>query len=160
MPATNTSPSRRLTCPLPQNSQASSDTPIRMGTSKRTSWRCTTSGTITADKPRMNNTLRMLLPTTLPTAMSDWPLRLAPIDTASSGELVPTATTVSPTINGGMPRAAAMREAPRTRASAPTMRRANPAINWKTINALIYHPSTADYYGCKVHEGPRSLATG
>ncbi len=69
----------------------------------------------------------MLLPTTLPRAMSEAPVKLARTLTASSGALVPKATTVRPITNGEMPKAEARREAPRTRASAPTTRKTAPA---------------------------------
>ncbi len=85
----------------------------------------------------MKSTLRILLPITLPTVMSGRPVTLAPMDTASSGELVPRATTVNPMISGGMPSANAMRDAPRTSPSAPAINNTNPATNWITITALI-----------------------
>jgi len=48
------------------------------------SWRWMTRGAIRAVRPRMNSTLKMLLPTTLPTAMSLLPRRAAPTETAVS----------------------------------------------------------------------------
>lgn len=47
--------------------------------------------------------LKTLRPTTLPTAMSVVPLSTACTDTATSGALVPRATTVGPTTRGEMP---------------------------------------------------------
>ncbi len=95
-----------------------------------TSWRMicewTTSGVISALIPRMNRTLKMLLPTTLPTAMSVLPFSTAPTDTATSGELVPIATMVRPTTSGEMPSDSAIFEAPRTSASAPATSAARP----------------------------------
>ena len=76
----------------------------------------------------MKSTLKMLLPTTLPIAMSVWPSSTAPTDTAISGALVPKATTVSPTTSGEMPKDSASREAPRTSRSAPTTSAARPAM--------------------------------
>lgn len=78
----------------------------------------------------------MLLPTALPTATSGAPLRAELMLTASSGELVPKATTVSPTINGVIPAAVAMRAAPRTRISAPRISKAKPAISITTVMGL------------------------
>ena len=75
----------------------------------------------------MNRMFRMLLPTTLPTAMSVWPARLALRETASSGELVPKATTVKPITNGVIRAAAASREAPRTSISPPAPKARSPA---------------------------------
>jgi hypothetical protein len=46
----------------------SNETPIISGTSTRTSFCATTSGVIAADRPRISSTLKMLLPTTLPSA--------------------------------------------------------------------------------------------
>ncbi len=68
----------------------------------------------------------MLLPMTLPTAMSGLPSRVAPIDTISSGELVPKATTVRPMTTGLMPMLEASPEAPRTTSSPPTTSTAKP----------------------------------
>ena len=106
---------------------------IMMGTSWRISWRWTTKGVITADAPRMSNTLRMLLPTTLPMAMSTLPSSTAPADTANSGALVPNATTVSPTTNGEMPNDKASLAAPRTNQPAPSTRATKPPMNINTM---------------------------
>ncbi len=51
----------------------------------------------------MSSTLQMLLPTTFPSARSAWPERAEPTLTASSGALVPKATTVKPMTSGEMP---------------------------------------------------------
>ena len=59
----------------------------------------------TASTARM---LRMLEPTTLPMAMSVWPLRAEPMVAASSGRLVPIATIVRPMIISLTPSAIAM----------------------------------------------------
>jgi hypothetical protein len=97
-----------------------------IGTSWRMSCECTTSGAITALRPRMASTLKMLLPTTLPIAMSVVPFMTAPTDTATSGELVPNATTVRPTTSEETPSDNASFEAPRTSASAPMISAARP----------------------------------
>ena len=73
--------------------------------------------------------LAMLLPSTLPIARSGLPSSAAPTDTATSGALVPKATTVRPITSGEMPHDSAMREAPRTKASAPAMRAMRPRTN-------------------------------
>ena len=98
-----------------------------IGTSWRMICECTISGVITALMPRMNSTLKTLLPTTLPTAMSVLPLRTAPTETATSGELVPNATIVRPTTRGEMPSESAILEAPRTSDSAPAIKPASPS---------------------------------
>jgi hypothetical protein len=56
---------------------------------------------ISADRPRIKSTLKILLPTTLPTAMSVCPEMADCTLTAISGELVPKATMVRPIISGG-----------------------------------------------------------
>src|SRR5690606_22793890 len=103
------------------------ETPIMIGTSARRSCCATFRGTMTAEIPRMRSTLKMLLPTTFPREMSAWPRTDATTLTASSGALVPNATTVNPMTRGEMPMAAATRASPRASASAPTVRIARPA---------------------------------
>ncbi len=84
----------------------------------------------------MNSTLKTLLPTTLPIATSVLPPSTAPIDTAISGELVPSATIVRPTTSGDRPSETASRDAPRTSNSAPTTSATSPARNQKKVIAL------------------------
>jgi len=50
-------------------------------------------------KPRITNTFKMLLPNTLPTAISAAPFIAPVIETAASGADVPIATIVRPTTN-------------------------------------------------------------
>jgi hypothetical protein len=126
MPANSSAPSSRPIRPSSARAPNSSEMPIRIGTSRRISCVETTSGASSAQAPRMNSTLKMLEPTTLPTAMSELPLRPACRLTASSGELVPNATTVRPITSGEMPAIAARDEAPRTRSSPPTIRKSKP----------------------------------
>jgi hypothetical protein len=114
-----------------------------IGTSCRISWRSTTSGVISADRPRMNSTLKMLLPTTLPTARSVWPDSAAPTDTATSGALVPKATTVSPTTSGDRPNDSASFDAPRTSSSAPATRPTRPAMNNPAVISMERGPQCA-----------------
>ena len=73
------------------------------------------SGRMTAASPRMNVTLKMFEPTTLPMATASFPRRAAIRLTASSGTEVPAATTVSP-MTAGVTRASVARvTAPRSR---------------------------------------------
>ena len=58
--------------------------------------------------------------------MSVWPFSTAPTDTATSGALVPKATTVSPTTSGEMPIDSASFDAPRTSRLAPNTSKARP----------------------------------
>ena len=74
----------------------------------------------------MNSTLKMLLPTTLPMAMSVLPSSTAPTLTAISGALVPRATMVRPTTSGLMPNDSASLDAPRTSRLAPMTSRVSP----------------------------------
>ena len=53
-------------------------------------------GVINAEKPTTKSTLKMLLPTMLPIAISALPLRAAVTEVKSSGKEVPSATMVKP----------------------------------------------------------------
>ncbi len=67
------------------------------------------------------------------------------IVTASSGELVPKATTVRPMTNGDNPASFASPAAPRTSASAPATRIATPTTkreNETSIGSDQWHPRT------------------
>ena len=79
----------------------------------------------------------MLLPTTLPSAISLSPPAAAPMLTASSGALVPNATTVRPMITGESPLRAARRDDPRTSDSAPTTRATTPTTNQTAARGLM-----------------------
>ena len=89
----------------------------------------------------MKSTLKMLLPTTFPSARSPWPRRLACRLTAISGALVPSATTVRPTTRGEIPTSVARRAAPRTNSSAPATRRASPATSSRKTEVVIARQS-------------------
>jgi hypothetical protein len=91
----------------------------RIGISKRISWSFTLRGRISAVTPKMSPTLKMLEPRTLPRDTPEFALRAALTLTASSGELVPQAMTVSPTTRGGIPKRREIDTAPRMNASAP-----------------------------------------
>jgi hypothetical protein len=71
----------------------------------------------------------MLDPTTFPTAIPAEPLQAACIEANSSGDEVPRATTVSPTIKGDTFAFRAKPEEFRTNASPPKLRRINPPNN-------------------------------
>ncbi len=129
----NNIPSQRPMPPSAASAQTSSDTAIMTGTSWRMSCWLTISGVISAEAPSMNSTLKMLLPTTLPIAMSAWPDQADCTDTAISGALVPNATTVRPTTSGEMPNDSDRREAPRTRSSAPATRAISPRANQNAV---------------------------
>jgi len=76
----------------------------------------------------------MFEPTTLPTARSVSPRHDAPTLTASSGALVPNATTVRPITTGVSPVRAANRADPRTNASAPTTSAAMPTTKKPSVH--------------------------
>jgi len=123
--------------PSAASAQRSSEAPIITGTSWRISWALTTSGAINAEAPRMNNTLKMLLPTTLPIAMSTCPVSAPWTDTAISGALVPYATIVIPITSGETPNDSAIFDAPRTSASAPTTNRTSPTTNQTNCISIV-----------------------
>ena len=77
-------------------------TPTRINPSITESF-VTDMGVITPEIPRMARTLKMLEPTTFPTAISFSPLRAAVMEVTSSGRLVPTAQIVRPTRVSLMP---------------------------------------------------------
>jgi hypothetical protein len=93
----------------------------------------TNSGAMMDESPRIKRILKILLPKTLPSAMSAWPAMDDLMLTASSGELVPKATTVSPIIRGEIPSPEAIFEAPRTKISAPTIRKTSPKIKKRMV---------------------------
>lgn len=104
-----------------------------MGRSNRMSCLDTKRGAMMEESPRIKSMLKILLPNTLPSAMSAWPAMDDLMLTASSGELVPKATTVSPIIRGVIPSPAAIFEAPRTKISAPIIRSVNPKIKSRMV---------------------------
>src|SRR5690606_29846754 len=110
---------------------------IITGTSQRTNREETTRGVASADMPITTRMLKMLLPTTLPRATSASPEIVDPTVTASSGELVPKATTVSPTTRGESPIETASLDAPRTRISAPATSRTSPATKRKSVHRVM-----------------------
>ena len=87
--------------------------------------------------------LKMLLPTTLPIAMSVSPFLAATTDVASSGNDVPADTIVSAITDSLTPNSVAMPEAPSTNQSPPKIRAAKP----NTINRMDFH------IGISVSEG-------
>ena len=149
---------------MPSNVNASSSrlAPSMIGTSCRISWMLTTSGAIRALMPRMNSTLKMLLPTTLPMAMSVLPSSTAPTLTATSGALVPKATMVSPTTSGLMPNDRASLDAPRTSTLAPMTSRIRPPRNMSMFmigHCSCKHLPTAGRPGCGAHRRRRPRPT-
>ena len=92
----------------------------------------TVKGKTTAERPRIINTFKMLLPTIFPIVMSALPFIAAVILTAASGALVPIATIVKPTISCGIPNFVAIPAAPSTNQSEPFTRNTNPKINNKS----------------------------
>ena len=95
------------------------ETPSSRGTSLRTRRLLTRSGTTRALRPSTTNTLKMLLPTTLLTAMASPPLKVEIRLTNNSGVLVPRETTVRPITIWGIPSNRARAEDPATKSSPP-----------------------------------------
>src|SRR5687767_2677563 len=79
----------------------------------------------------------MLDPTTLPNDRPVLPASAAETFTASSGVLVPNATTVSPMTIGETPSRRATADAPRTSASAPATSRARPTTISRRLSAMF-----------------------
>ena len=88
-----------------------------------------------ADAPIINNTLAMLLPTTLPNAISGRSPITAFIETNNSGADVPKPTTTTPARNGETFRRVAMANALRTKKSPPNVSKNSPAIT--IMNEII-----------------------
>jgi hypothetical protein len=80
--------------------------------------------------------LKMLLPTTLPSAMSTWPPHAERTETASSGALVPKATIVRPSTSGEMPNDKASFEAPRIRIWAPKISVTRPRTKISAVSSV------------------------
>ena len=93
-------------------------------------------GLIKAQIPTTASKLNKFEPTTLPSAISFWPLNAAVILTAASGALVPKATIVSPIIKLGILKKRAMEELPLTKKSAPFTKNTNPMIKKIYANCI------------------------
>lgn len=88
-----------------------------------------TIGAKSAVHPTIINVLNMLLPTTLPMAISALPFRADATLTVSSGAEVPKATIVSPITIEGMRKRLATEAAPSVSPLAPSKMRINPPIS-------------------------------
>ena len=86
----------------------------------------TTKGKIREEIPKIAKILKILLPTTLPKAISLLPFKAAEILTTNSGNEVPKATMVKPIIKSDTFKRRAITEAPSTNLSAPKIRATNP----------------------------------
>ena len=91
-------------------------------------WRMVMGATMAAT-PTMSNVLKILLPTTLPTARSGVPLMADIRLTKNSGIDVPMATTVRPITIWGMPMRSANATEPSVSLSAPHNTTATPATS-------------------------------
>jgi hypothetical protein len=132
-PMNSSNPSGWLITPLILRTSSRADTTIINGTSRRIRRIDIFKGFIIAEIPRINRILKILLPRTLPKEILDIPIRLDWTLTANSGELVPKATTVKPTIRGDIPNKCAIREAPLTKNVAPAINPIKATINLKNI---------------------------
>ena len=108
----------------------------RMGSSFLTVSLLTLIGQIRAAMPMRRRTLMMLLPITLPRSISVEPEARELMETASSGALVPKATTVRPIRVLETLKLVAMDEAPETSQSAPLIKRTKPIISNATCNII------------------------
>ena len=133
---------------------------IKTGRSSFSDSFCTGKKCMRAESPKMSSILAILLPTTLPIAMSvECPIADV-TETASSGILVPNATTVSPMTSGEILHFFAIPALPSTNQSAPFTSRTSPTIKRKICNANICifffckQPKTAEILnrsGCFYH---------
>lgn len=96
-----------------------SEMPNNMGISRFTNEGLISIGEMAAVAPTIKSELKILLPTTLPTANPDVPLRAETKLTQNSGSEVPKATTVRPIMICGTLRRVAMELAPSVKRSAP-----------------------------------------
>ena len=101
---------------------------MQSGISFLSVFRVMTIGANKAVQPTIISVLNILLPTTLPMAMSALPLRAEDTLTVSSGAEVPNATIVSPITMEGIRRRLATEAAPSVSPLAPRRMRINPPI--------------------------------
>jgi hypothetical protein len=105
------------------------DAEIIMGNSLLRMGCSTLRGEISADNPRINPMLAILLPIILPKAILSVFLIIATKLTHASGDEVPKATTVSPMIIGLIPKNLAILDEPRTSPSPPRYKSIKPKKN-------------------------------
>ncbi len=113
----------------------------RIGSSFLTVSLLTLMGQMRAATPISSKTLMILLPITLPRSISVEPDARELIATASSGALVPKATTVRPMRVFDTLKLAAIEDAPDTSQSAPLMRKMNPITSssiCKIISIFVF----------------------
>jgi len=108
-----------------------------------------------ADRPRISRMLLILLPMIFPSIRSVCPSIPAWILTASSGALVPNATTVSAMISLGMLKYSATRDAPRTIKSAPVISATRPTMN--QIICSITYSWLSVYFAKNIYRQPTCL---
>ena len=92
-------------------------------------------GATTEASPSTLRMLKILLPTTFPTAMSRSPRKAATTEVATSGSEVPAATIVSPMISSETPKCLAICTAPSTRNFEPITRPPTPTRIRPTLTA-------------------------
>ena len=98
-----------------------------------------TIGAKSAVQPTIIKVLKMLLPTTLPMAMSALPFRAEDMLTVSSGADVPKATMVSPITMDGIWKRLAMDAAPSVSPLAPKRMRRSPPIRKRiSMRMLVF----------------------
>ena len=110
----------------PATKKSTNEASMQRGTSLVMVLLGTCRGTMAAVQPRINRTLKMFDPTTLPIARSGLPLKAESTLTVSSGAEVPKATIVRPITKFEMRNRLATAAAPSVRALAPTRISTNP----------------------------------
>src|SRR5690606_22197769 len=91
------------------------------------------------ETPSTQRILKILLPTTLPTAMSRWPRIVAITDVITSGKEVPAATIVKPITASLTPQAVANSTALCTNQRAPNTSKTKPP----TTSTMFFHTGTS-----------------
>ena len=126
-----------LMLPSRQSRKRAADASTAKGMSLRTVVFKMVMGNTRAATPTMSNVLKILLPTTFPTAKSGVPLRAETKLTQNSGIEVPMATIVNPiTICDTFIRSAS-ETAPSVRRSAPHKTSTTPAKTKKTLSQML-----------------------
>jgi len=121
---------------------------MHSGISFRKVFRVITIGANRAVHPTIINVLKILLPTTLPTAMSALPFRADDTLTVSSGAEVPKATIVRPITMEGIRNRLATDAAPSVRQLAPIKMRSNPPISSNISMSIPLNYG----FGCKYND--------
>ena len=140
--------------PAKKNGTHNSATASITGISNAAIWAPASNGTgeTRPDRPSTQRILKMLLPTTLPTAISRSPRMVATIDVTTSGNEVPAATIVRPITASLTPQAVASATALSTNNRAPKPNSARPP----TTNSTFCHIGCGSFNNASTSSSPSS----